>query len=321
MDFGHVRPDGVGPEPEHRGLQHPVPAHGLPGRLRPQAARVRLSVPSEPLRPRARGLDHPGRDASGRCRGSCSRCRTGAVWAVGVDGLIYGFRSNLGPGKRVGGSSEQRASQRTVTRKEAVVAALAGAGALALPSFLVAEEALGAPLEPRWPCSSARTSFPVPPEERQAAHLGLPVLQRRLRLQDLHLAGEGDAQSPGAGGPVPQGGARRLDLARHGHADHGGRGGQLRCRRPGQGLHRQQGRPLAPGRHQRPDRLHHAQAPAYQPDGAPPPPAGPGRQGRRAAPGDLDEASTGSSTGSSRSSTAAGLRPSASGAPTISRRR
>jgi arsenite oxidase small subunit len=26
-----------------------------------------------------------------------------AVWAVGVDGLIYGYRNNLHPGKRVGG--------------------------------------------------------------------------------------------------------------------------------------------------------------------------------------------------------------------------
>jgi arsenite oxidase small subunit len=29
--------------------------------------------------------------------------RAGAVWAVGVDGLIYGYRNNLHPGKRVGG--------------------------------------------------------------------------------------------------------------------------------------------------------------------------------------------------------------------------
>lgn len=29
----------------------------------------------------------------------------GAVWAVGVDGLIYGYRTNLKPGKRVGGKS------------------------------------------------------------------------------------------------------------------------------------------------------------------------------------------------------------------------
>jgi arsenite oxidase small subunit len=28
--------------------------------------------------------------------------RNGAVWAVGVDGLIYGYRNNLHPGKRVG---------------------------------------------------------------------------------------------------------------------------------------------------------------------------------------------------------------------------
>jgi arsenite oxidase small subunit len=30
--------------------------------------------------------------------------RGGAVWAVGVDGLIYGYRNNLHPGKRVGGT-------------------------------------------------------------------------------------------------------------------------------------------------------------------------------------------------------------------------
>ena len=29
--------------------------------------------------------------------------KRGAVWAVGVDGLIYGYRNNLHPGKRVGG--------------------------------------------------------------------------------------------------------------------------------------------------------------------------------------------------------------------------
>jgi arsenite oxidase small subunit len=31
--------------------------------------------------------------------------RRGAVWAVGVDGLVYGYRSNLRPGRRVGGGS------------------------------------------------------------------------------------------------------------------------------------------------------------------------------------------------------------------------
>jgi arsenite oxidase small subunit len=29
--------------------------------------------------------------------------KQGAVWAVGMDGLIYGYRNNLHPGKRVGG--------------------------------------------------------------------------------------------------------------------------------------------------------------------------------------------------------------------------
>jgi arsenite oxidase small subunit len=31
--------------------------------------------------------------------------RRGAVWAVGVNGLIYGYRNNLAPGRRVGGGS------------------------------------------------------------------------------------------------------------------------------------------------------------------------------------------------------------------------
>jgi arsenite oxidase small subunit len=31
--------------------------------------------------------------------------RNGGVWAVGVDGLIYGYRNNLHPGKRVGGAT------------------------------------------------------------------------------------------------------------------------------------------------------------------------------------------------------------------------
>jgi arsenite oxidase small subunit len=33
------------------------------------------------------------------------RIQDGAVWAVGVDGLIYGYRTNLAPGRRVGGGS------------------------------------------------------------------------------------------------------------------------------------------------------------------------------------------------------------------------
>jgi arsenite oxidase small subunit len=33
------------------------------------------------------------------------RVAGGAVWAVGVDGLVYGYRSNLHPGKRAGGGS------------------------------------------------------------------------------------------------------------------------------------------------------------------------------------------------------------------------
>jgi arsenite oxidase small subunit len=31
--------------------------------------------------------------------------KQGAVWAVGVDGLIFGYRNNLHPGRRVGGAT------------------------------------------------------------------------------------------------------------------------------------------------------------------------------------------------------------------------
>ena len=33
------------------------------------------------------------------------KVQKGAVWAVGVDGLIYGYRNNLRPGKSVGGKT------------------------------------------------------------------------------------------------------------------------------------------------------------------------------------------------------------------------
>ena len=42
--------------------------------------------------------------ALGRCH-DLLELRDGAVWAVGVDGLIYGYRTNLAPGRRVGGRS------------------------------------------------------------------------------------------------------------------------------------------------------------------------------------------------------------------------
>ena len=250
---------------QHRRLQHPVPAHGLPGRLPAQGcASSSARATRAATTPSAWGRSSRASPCA-RCRGSCCRCSNGAVCAVGVDGLIYGFRNNLAPGKKVGGSHERTAARLHAASRPSP-ARWPGAGALALPSFLVRRVRRWAPTEPAMALFLGQDQLPVPPEERQGPHLGLPVLQRRLRLQDLHVAGEGDARSrrPRTG-PTPRR-ARRLDLTGDGHARDDGRAARTAtspsCRTR---TASSTGRPLAPRRHQRADRLHHAQASADQP--------------------------------------------------------
>ena len=57
---GRGRARGGRAQAQHRGLQHPLPAHGLSGGLPARAAGVLLPVPPDPLRPRAERLDHRG---------------------------------------------------------------------------------------------------------------------------------------------------------------------------------------------------------------------------------------------------------------------
>ena len=115
----------------------------------------------------------------------------------------------------------------------------------------------------------------MPPKDADGSHLGVPVLQRRLRLQDLHLAGRARRRDgPARGGPYPKGALGDWISPAMVTRGEGRRQGQLHRRRARQGLHRQQGRPLAARRHQRADGLHDAQAPADEADRAPPASAG-----------------------------------------------
>ena len=99
--------------------------------------------------------------------------------------------------------SEQRGSD--LSRREAVGGLLAGAGALSLPASSSRAR--------RWRRRAvARGGDGAVPGSGRAAgsaqnatgpYVGLPVLQRRLRLQDLHLAGSQHAAA--RGGPKPKG--------------------------------------------------------------------------------------------------------------------
>jgi arsenite oxidase small subunit len=104
LDFGHAVPKGVGPKRsivaysllcQHMGCpveyrrttrEFVCPCH----QTQYDPERLGAIIQGLALRPLPRIL---------------LAVRAGAVWATGVDGLIYGYRSNLTPGRRAGGAS------------------------------------------------------------------------------------------------------------------------------------------------------------------------------------------------------------------------
>ena len=102
LDMGHAVPDGVGPKSsivaysllcQHMGCpveyqsgirEFVCPCH----QSRYDPERLGSIVQGVAMQPLPRVL---------------LQVQAGAVWAVGVDGLIYGYRNNLHPGQRVGG--------------------------------------------------------------------------------------------------------------------------------------------------------------------------------------------------------------------------
>ena len=61
LDMGHAVPQGVGPRKSIVAYSLFCQHMGCPVEYQAQDPRVRLPVPPDPLRPRAAGLDHPGR--------------------------------------------------------------------------------------------------------------------------------------------------------------------------------------------------------------------------------------------------------------------
>ena len=79
-----------------------MPAHGLPGRLSAEAARVFCPCHQSRYDPERLGSLIQGLAVRPLPKIRLE-VRNGAVFAVGVDGWIYGRRSDLAPGKKVGG--------------------------------------------------------------------------------------------------------------------------------------------------------------------------------------------------------------------------
>ena len=104
VDLGRSVPDGIGQAKEHRRLLDLCQHMGCPVEYKPALREFVCPCHQSRYDAERLGGDHPGRRHAAAAAGSACRCATGAIWAIGVDGLIYGYRNNLHPGKRVGGT-------------------------------------------------------------------------------------------------------------------------------------------------------------------------------------------------------------------------
>ena len=100
--------------------------------------------------------------------------------------------------------SEPHASGRKVTRKQAVAGALAGAGALALPSFLVAEDALGATLDPTMALFLGQDQLPVPPKSAKLHTSACQFCNVGCGYKIYTWPVKATPKPPGADGPYPK---------------------------------------------------------------------------------------------------------------------
>ena len=210
--WGRPCPSGVGPKRQHRRLQRPLPAHGLPGGVPAQDAGVLLPVPPDAATTR-----------SGAARSSrawrCDRCRASQLEVRRrrrlrrrrgrADLRLPGTTSIPARASEVAVMSDPRA-----TTKAAQPQARRSAGRSPARARLVAAAFLGRRGVAAEATADARRAMALLPRpgrapgaagERQGPHVGLPVLQRRLRLQDLHLAGRSDAEERKArAAPLPK---------------------------------------------------------------------------------------------------------------------
>ena len=106
LDLGHAVPDGVG-------RKHSIVAYslfcqhmGCPVEYQPKLREFVCPCHQSRYDPERLGsiIQGVAMQPLPRIR---LQVKGGAIWAVGVDGLIYGYRNNLHPGKRVGGQNER----------------------------------------------------------------------------------------------------------------------------------------------------------------------------------------------------------------------
>jgi arsenite oxidase small subunit len=102
LDMGHAVPSGVGPK--HSIVAYSVACQhmGCPVEYQPAIREFVCPCHQSRYDPERLGSIIQGVAMQPLPR-ILLQVQGGAVWAVGVDGLIYGYRNNLHPGKRVGG--------------------------------------------------------------------------------------------------------------------------------------------------------------------------------------------------------------------------
>ena len=219
-------------------------------------------------------------------------------------------RSNLRPGEKI-----RSTSSASTPRSRAVVGALAGAGALRpgrrIPSQSRDEEPalfLGQDLLPF-------------PEEREGPHLSLPVLQRRLWLQDLYTWPVRDTpQSPNTNGPYPK--DTLGDWIPPTIVTTAASAARTATSPSCPARTASSTRPALPAQQPRhPDRLRQARPPPRRPAGTPPLPAGPPDTAARCARCRRGALERIADADQGTPSTTAGRRRSACGVPITSRRR
>jgi arsenite oxidase small subunit len=112
LDLGHAVPEGVGPKRSIVAYSLFCQHMGCPVEYQPKLREFVCPCHQSRYDPERLGsiIQGVAMQPLPRVR---LQVKDGAVWAVGVDGLIYGYRNNLHPGKRVGGQHE-RAPRRIV---------------------------------------------------------------------------------------------------------------------------------------------------------------------------------------------------------------
>ena len=102
LDMGHAVPSGVGPKSSIVAYSIACQHMGCPVDYRPQIREFVCPCHQSRYDPERLGSIIQGVAMQPLAR-ILLQVQNGAVWAVGVEGLIYGYRNNLHPGKRVGG--------------------------------------------------------------------------------------------------------------------------------------------------------------------------------------------------------------------------